>query len=331
MLQPRCAGGHCRSPGAFAGGTIGRSTRFALRRKSWPRSNTSARRRSRSPTRRAAADGTPVILLHGFPYDPRAYDGMLPLLAGCRDDRAVSARLRADAVPLRRDTMRSGEQAALGNDLKEMMDALDDRARGSVRLRLGRARGLHRRGAVAGAACAGSSPAAATTCTTSRARRNRRRPSRSTATGISIISTPSAAAPGLTQNRREIAKLLWRLWSPNWSSTTRRSRQRALVRQSGFRRGRDPFLSRALRLRGGRSGARRRSSSSSPRSRRSRVPTINLQGEAHRHGAAGGIRPRMRRISPGPTSAARSRASATTCRRKRRARPREAVLELVRG
>ena len=25
-------------------------------------------------------DGTPVILLHGFPYDPRAYDGMLPLL-----------------------------------------------------------------------------------------------------------------------------------------------------------------------------------------------------------------------------------------------------------
>ena len=29
-------------------------------------------------------EGAPVILLHGFPYAPRAFDGMLPLLAGCR-------------------------------------------------------------------------------------------------------------------------------------------------------------------------------------------------------------------------------------------------------
>src|ERR1700692_4850274 len=30
--------------------------------------------------------GTPVLLMHGFPYDPRAYDGVVPLLvaAGCR-------------------------------------------------------------------------------------------------------------------------------------------------------------------------------------------------------------------------------------------------------
>src|SRR5258708_19988623 len=32
------------------------------------------------------ADGAPVLLMHGFPYDPRAYDGMVAPLAaaGCR-------------------------------------------------------------------------------------------------------------------------------------------------------------------------------------------------------------------------------------------------------
>ena len=32
------------------------------------------------------SDGTPVFLMHGFPYDPRCYDQMVPLLTakGCR-------------------------------------------------------------------------------------------------------------------------------------------------------------------------------------------------------------------------------------------------------
>src|SRR3954454_16643111 len=32
------------------------------------------------------SDGTPIVLLHGFPYDPRAYDEVVPILtaAGCR-------------------------------------------------------------------------------------------------------------------------------------------------------------------------------------------------------------------------------------------------------
>jgi pimeloyl-ACP methyl ester carboxylesterase len=69
------------------------------------------------------ADGTPVFLMHGFPYDPRAFDGMLPLLSGCR---VIVPYLRGYGPTrfLSADTMRSGEQAALGNDLKELMDAL---------------------------------------------------------------------------------------------------------------------------------------------------------------------------------------------------------------
>ena len=71
------------------------------------------------------ADGTPVFLMHGFPYDPRSYDAVVPLLTaqGCR---TITPYLRGYGPTrfLSDDTMRSGEQAALGNDLKEMMDAL---------------------------------------------------------------------------------------------------------------------------------------------------------------------------------------------------------------
>jgi pimeloyl-ACP methyl ester carboxylesterase len=71
------------------------------------------------------ADGTPVLLMHGFPYDPRSYDAMVPLLTakGCR---TIAPYLRGYGPTrfLSDATMRSGEQAALGNDLKELMDAL---------------------------------------------------------------------------------------------------------------------------------------------------------------------------------------------------------------
>jgi len=71
------------------------------------------------------ADGTVVFLMHGFPYDPRCYDAVVPLLTaqGCR---TIAPYLRGYGPTrfLAADTMRSGEQAALGNDLKELMDAL---------------------------------------------------------------------------------------------------------------------------------------------------------------------------------------------------------------
>lgn len=70
-------------------------------------------------------DAVPVVLLHGFPYDPRAFDDVasivnatglrtiVPYLRGYGGTRFLSA-----------DTMRSGEQAAIGCDLLELLDAL---------------------------------------------------------------------------------------------------------------------------------------------------------------------------------------------------------------
>src|SRR5262245_65540085 len=63
--------------------------------------------------------------MHGWPYDIRCYDEVAPRLAaaGCR---VIVPYLRGFGPTrfLAAETPRSGQQAALGNDLKELMDAL---------------------------------------------------------------------------------------------------------------------------------------------------------------------------------------------------------------
>lgn len=70
--------------------------------------------------------GPSVVLLHGFPYDPRGYDDVARLLAESGYD-VVVPYLRGFG-PTRfvdADTMRSGEQAAIGHDLRELILALE--------------------------------------------------------------------------------------------------------------------------------------------------------------------------------------------------------------
>src|SRR5262249_58166333 len=71
------------------------------------------------------ADGIAVLLMHGFPYDPRTYDEVVPPLvaAGCR---VIVPYLRGCGATrfLASDTLRSGQHAALGNHLNHLMHAL---------------------------------------------------------------------------------------------------------------------------------------------------------------------------------------------------------------
>jgi pimeloyl-ACP methyl ester carboxylesterase len=160
-------------------------------------------------------DGMAVILLHGFPYDPRAFDGMVPLLAGCR---IIVPYLRGYGPTrfLSAGTMRSGQQAALGNDLKEMMD------------RLGIARAV-----LAGYDWGGRAACVVAALWPERVH------GLVTCGGYNIHDIAGSAAPacaeqehrywyqyyfhtergraGLMANRRGIAKLLWKLWSPHWT------------------------------------------------------------------------------------------------------------------
>ena len=78
--------------------------------------------------------GRPVVLLHGFPYDTRSYDDVARLLAESGHDVVVpylrgfgATRFLDDATP------RSGEQAALAHDLRELIAALGlDRPTGAA-------------------------------------------------------------------------------------------------------------------------------------------------------------------------------------------------------
>lgn len=159
------------------------------------------------------ADGVLVFLMHGFPYDPRCYDRVVPLLtaAGCR---TIAPYLRGYGPTrfLSDDTMRSGEQAALGNDLKELMDAL----------RIERA-------FLCGYDWGGRACCVVSALWPERVR------GLISGTGYNIHDVAGSAKPasaekehrawyqyyfhgergraGLTENRRDIAKLLWRQWS----------------------------------------------------------------------------------------------------------------------
>lgn len=74
----------------------------------------------------APGSGMPVVLLHGFPYSPRAYDEVAPILAG-RGFRVIVPYLRGFGPTRFLDpaAVRSGEQAALGTDLMGLVAALN--------------------------------------------------------------------------------------------------------------------------------------------------------------------------------------------------------------
>ncbi len=72
------------------------------------------------------ADGAPVILLHGWPYDIHSYVDVAPLLAA-RGYRVLVPYLRGYGSTqfLSADTVRNGQQAALAQDIVAFMDALN--------------------------------------------------------------------------------------------------------------------------------------------------------------------------------------------------------------
>src|SRR6267143_419954 len=71
------------------------------------------------------ADGPPVVLLHGWPYDVHSYVDVAPLLAS-KGYRVVVPYLRGYGTTrfLANDTFRNGQQSAVAIDIVALMDAL---------------------------------------------------------------------------------------------------------------------------------------------------------------------------------------------------------------
>lgn len=161
-------------------------------------------------------DGLPVILLHGWPSDVHDFDAAAEALA--RDGYRVLVPWLRGFGPTRflaPQTPRSGQQAALGADVRDFMDALG----------LGRA-------VLAGYDWGGRAACVVAALWPERVH------GLVTINGYAIQDIAASARPasaaqehrywyqwyfhtergraGLAQNRAEIARLLWRLWSPNW-------------------------------------------------------------------------------------------------------------------
>ncbi|KAL2273048.1 hypothetical protein FJTKL_05619 [Diaporthe vaccinii] len=166
--------------------------------------------------------GWPVVLSHGFPYSPQAFDEVVPCLTA-QGARIIVPYLRGFAPTIFRSThtMRTGQQAALGSDVIELLDAL----------------GIEK------AILAGFDWGGVASCVPAALWPDRVAGLVSYA-GYDIIDVAaqrSAVVPPsleavawyqhlfqaergracLRQHRRELAQLLWSQWSPTWDEAAR--------------------------------------------------------------------------------------------------------------
>ncbi len=162
------------------------------------------------------ADGPVVMLLHGFPYDIHSYVDVAPMLAaqGCR---AIVPYLRGYGPTRFRDpaTPRSGEQAAIGADLMALMDAL------RIQRAVFAGYDWGGRAACVGAAlwperCAGLVSVNGYLIQDIASAMVPAQPEREVALWYQYYFQIERGRAGLAANRREIARILWQQWSPNW-------------------------------------------------------------------------------------------------------------------
>jgi pimeloyl-ACP methyl ester carboxylesterase len=160
--------------------------------------------------------GPPVILLHGWPSDVHDYDGVVPPLAEA-GFRVLVPWLRGFGPTrfLDHATPRSGQQAALGSDVRDFMDAL----------------------AIPRATLVGYDWGGRAACVAA-ALWPERVSALVSITGYGIQDIAASSRPGsaeqehrywyqwyfhtergragLAANRRPLCRLLWQLWSPNY-------------------------------------------------------------------------------------------------------------------
>ncbi|AFK63952.1 putative epoxide hydrolase [Advenella kashmirensis WT001] len=162
------------------------------------------------------ADGWPVVLLHGFPYDIQSFEEVAPQLVS-QGARVITPFLRGygptrfvdETIP------RSGQQAALGADLLALLDALNIE-----------------QAVVGGYDWGGRAACIVAALYPSRVR------GLVSVNGYNIQDIAASVQPaspekeyrlwyqyyfhgergraGLTENRHKFCKLLWSLWSPTW-------------------------------------------------------------------------------------------------------------------
>ena len=162
-------------------------------------------------------DGAVAVLLHGFPYDVLSFEAVVPLLAE-RGIRTITPYLRGYGPTRFRKatTLRSGQQAAVGQDLLDLIDALelqrpvvagyDWGGRAACIAAAVRPQGIAGLVTVGGYAiqdiAASVEPAA---------------PLDEYRDWYQWYFNTDRGRAGLEANRDELCRLLWQLWSPEWA------------------------------------------------------------------------------------------------------------------
>lgn len=164
------------------------------------------------------ADGSPVILLHGFPYDIHSYDVVAKQLTN-QNVRCFMPYLRGYGPTrfIEDETPRSGQQAAIAADLLAFMDALS----------------------IPKAVLGGYDWGGRAACIVAALWPERVRGLVSCGQGYNIQDIANACQPadaetearfwyqyyfntrrgevGLEQNRKALCRHIWDLWSPSWN------------------------------------------------------------------------------------------------------------------
>ena len=164
-----------------------------------------------------AADGWPCIMGHGFPYDVHAYTDAARLLveAGARVIVPYLRGYGPTKFPSP-DTLRSGEQAALGADLLALLDAL-----GIERAVLGG----YDWGGRAACIVAALWPERVVALVSGNSYNIQNIPrswdplpaAEEAALWYQYYFHSERGRRGLARYRRDIARQLWRMWSPTWN------------------------------------------------------------------------------------------------------------------
>ena len=163
------------------------------------------------------ADGPPVVLLHGWPYDIHSFADVAPMLAaGAAGHRPLSARLRHHPLPVRRHRPERPAGRAGGRHRSRCWMPWTSTRRCVGRLRLGGPDGRHRRGALAGALqglvsvsgyLIGSQAAGARPLP----------PAAEQQWWYQYYFATERGRAGYEANRRDFARLIWHTASPQWA------------------------------------------------------------------------------------------------------------------
>ncbi|KAI5919888.1 Alpha/Beta hydrolase protein [Camillea tinctor] len=161
--------------------------------------------------------GWPVVLSHGFPYDVHAFDDAVPHLVS-QGARVIVPYLRGFGPTrfLSPNTMRTGQQAALGSDLISLLDSL----------------GIEK-AIVAGFDWGGVASCVAAALWPERidglvsyagydivgvaAQREPCHPSLESVMWYQHLFQSERGRKCLAQDRRQLCRLLWEQWSPGWT------------------------------------------------------------------------------------------------------------------